>query len=141
MKKNSKNTLPTETTQKKNLIGKIFLLLLIVAALLAIYMLSIKFFFYEIVITAYYLILGTAVLTIFFLNRGFSLKPTQHEDLPSEWNHIEKQEYLDREKKRITISKKLLFVVFPIIVVLFIDIIDLYYVNIFRNIFSGGSAS
>ena len=141
MKKNSKNTLPSEVKTKKNPIVKISVLLLIFAAFLAVYMLSLKFFFYEIVITVYYLILGVAVLAIFFLNRGFSMKPTSPEDLPSEWNHIEKKEYLDREKKRIAISKKLIFLILPIIIVLFIDIIDLYYADIFRNIFSGGSAS
>ncbi len=141
MKKNSKNTLPAEAKPNKNLLGRIFLLLLIFVAFLAVYMLSLKFFFYEIVITAYYLILGAAVIAVFFLNRGFSMKPTPPEDLPSEWNHVEKQEYLDREKKRIAISKKLMFVILPIIIVLFIDVIDLYYADIFRNIISGGSAS
>lgn len=141
MKKSSKNTPIIPEKPKKNLLGKIFLLLLIFVALLAIYVLSLKFFFYEIVITAYYLILGAAILSVFFLNKGFSMKPTPHEELPSEWNHVEKQAYLDREKKRIAISKKLIFIIFPIIAVLFVDIISLYYADMFVKLFSGGSAS
>lgn len=141
MKKNSKTSLPAEKKPKKNLLGKILLILLMIAVFMFIYALSLKFFFYEIVITAYYVILGAAILTIFFLNRGFSLKPTPHEELPGEWNHIEKQNYLDREKKRIDISKKLVFIILPLIVVLFIDVIDLYYIDIFKNIFGGGSVS
>ena len=136
MKKNSKNSLPEEAKPKKNLLNKILILLLALAVLLALYVLSPKFFFYEIVITAYYIILGASVLAVFFLNRGFSMKPTLPENLPNEWNHVEKQEYLDREKKRIAISKKLMFVILPIIIVLFIDVIDLYYADIFRKFFS-----
>ena len=141
MKKNSKKSLPAPEKPKKNLLGKIFLLLLIFVAFLALYVLSLKYFFYEIVITAYYVILGAAVISIFFLNRGFSMKPTPPNELPDEWNHIEKQNYLDSEKKRISISKKLVFVILPIIIVLFIDIISLYYSDLFAKIFGGGFGS
>lgn len=67
------------------------------------------------------------VLSIAFviLNRGFDTKPPERNMLPDGWDEEKKTIFLDGDKKRRNIARKLLFIIIPLLLTFAFDIIYL----------------
>lgn len=75
-----------------------------------------------------YLILACVLfVAVIVLNRGTSGAMISAEDLPSDWDHIKKAEYLKSEQKRRRIAKYLLIPCIAFIGVFIFEIAELFY--------------
>ena len=97
---------------------------------------SLIFRFYEPVILAYYILAGVGIIAVFILNRGFNSRPTKREELSDDLTEEEKDAYLEEEKHRMGISRVLMYFILPLIVIIFIDLIDIYFGGIYKSLLS-----
>jgi hypothetical protein len=87
-----------------------------------------------------YVYLGAAlVLTLAYciVNRGFGRPISDPAALPDEWSAEEKSAYIADAARRHEIAKKLLYVLFPVVVVLMIDMIQLFVLPSVAAMFGG----
>ena len=75
----------------------------------------------------YYIAAAGLVIAYFIINRGFGSPITDASELPEEWDFKKKADYIADVTARHEKAKKLLYVLFPIVIVLMIDIITLFY--------------
>ena len=117
--------------KKKNLRILLYLVLNFFI-LFAVYQLFIRM--ESVVGTVLYLI-AAAVLTVLYyiINRGFGRPITDPGELPKEWNHKEKSEYIEKVTAAHERAKKLLYWLLPLIVVLGIDFINLFLLDGIRQ--------
>lgn len=81
-----------------------------------------------------YLLLGCAAfIAIYVLNRGFSSKPLKPEELPSDWNHVQKAEYMTKDVRRRRIAKYIMIPFIAFIFVFFWEIVEIYYLPIIKE--------
>ena len=86
-----------------------------------------------------YLFIAAALgltLAYFVINRGFGRPVTDASALPDEWSAKEKEDYIADAKARHERAKVLLYVLFPVIVVLMIDMIDLFVIDSLKSLFA-----
>lgn len=137
MKKN-RTALPLAEKNKrlKKALTRLGLLLLIFALFITVYEMSLIFRFYEPVILVYYILAGVGIIAVFILNRGFNSRPTKREELSDDLTEEEKDAYLEEEKHRMGISRVLMYFILPLIVIIFIDLIDIYFGGIYKSLLS-----
>ncbi len=77
----------------------------------------------------YLLYVAAAALFVayFVMNRGLGKPVTDPQELPDEWTHKEKSDYIAKVTAAHERAKKLLYVLLPLVAVLMIDIISLFY--------------
>ncbi len=75
----------------------------------------------------YYVAAAGLFIAYFTINRGLGKPVTDPQELPDEWTHKEKSDYIARVTAAHERAKKLLYVLMPLIAVLMIDIITLFY--------------
>lgn len=76
----------------------------------------------------YMIALAVLVILFFYWNGGtFDTKLPVAEDLPEEWDWKEKQAYIDRRKVDIARTRKLLYVLLPLLVTVGISYIELWF--------------
>lgn len=76
-----------------------------------------------------YLILGSvSFIAVVILNRGFSGKAVTAQELPSDWDHIKKAEYMKEDAHRRRIAKYIMIPCISFILVFFWEIVEIYYV-------------
>ncbi|MBR6558507.1 MAG: hypothetical protein IKT70_05790 [Clostridia bacterium] len=117
----------------KKALSRLGLLLLIFALFITVYEISLIFRFCEMLTLVYYVLAGVGVVAVFLLNRGFNSKPTKKEDLSDEMTDEEKDAYLEEEKRRMGISRVIMYFLLPLIVVIFIDLLDLYFRDLINS--------
>ena len=74
--------------------------------------------------------IGLAVLVIlfFYWNGGtFDTKLPLPEDLPEEWSHCEKRDYLEKRKAGTAKARKLLYILLPLLITIGISYIELWF--------------
>jgi|GEM_PF-4406841 len=71
----------------------------------------------------------------FIINRGFGQPITDASRLPDEWSAQEKADYIADAAARHARAKKLLYVLFPVVVVLMIDMIGLFVLDSLKSLF------
>lgn len=71
---------------------------------------------------------AAAALTVayYIMNHGFGKPEVGEDDLPAAWSHTEKCAYIDKLARDHERAKKLLYWLFPLILVLGLDVIDLF---------------
>lgn len=80
-----------------------------------------------------YLILGSvSFIAVVILNRGFSSKAVTADELPSDWNHIKKAEYMADDARRRRIAKYIMIPCIAFILVFFWEIVEIYYVPLIK---------
>ena len=117
------------------IVSRLLLVILIFAVLFFVYSLSVALRFYEVVITVYYCLLGAGIIALFVLYRGVPSKATDPADLPDEWDQNMKESYLEDEKKRRAAAKIIAMFVFPLVLVVFVDLVDLYFGDVINRLF------
>ncbi|MBR5452828.1 MAG: hypothetical protein IKV54_01990 [Clostridia bacterium] len=144
MKKNKAAPPAADKSKKlRKALSRLGLLLLVFALFVTIYEMSLLYRFYEPVILVYYILAGVGIVAVFILNRGLNSRPTEREMLSDDLTEEEKDAYLEEEKKRMRISRVLMYFILPLIVVIFIDLIDLYFGGIYKSLLAslGGKRS
>jgi len=117
--------------QKKNLRILLYLILNFFI-LFAVYQLFLRA--ESVVGTILYLVAAAALTVAYYvINRGFGKPITDPAELPKEWNHKEKSEYIEKVTAAHERAKKLLYWLFPLIVVLGIDFINLFLLDGIKN--------
>ena len=117
--------------QKKNLRILLYLILNF-CILFAVYQLFLRA--ESVVGTILYLVAAAALTVAYYIiNRGFGKPITDPAELPKEWNHKEKSEYIEKVTAAHERAKKLLYWLFPLIVVLGIDFINLFLLDGIKN--------
>ncbi len=84
----------------------------------------------------YAISLSAMIIAYFVYNKGILKKHITEDMLPSEWSFEEKTEYIRQIKQRAKNSKWMLTIIFPLIITFAIDIINLFLLDSFKNIFS-----
>ncbi len=75
-----------------------------------------------------YLVLACAAfVAIYVLNRGFSGKAVTADELPPEWDHIKKGEYMKKDARRRKIAKYIMIPFVSFVFVFFWEIIEIFY--------------
>lgn len=91
---------------------------------------------FSFVVFCIYAFLCTAfVLAYIIYNRGFSRKNLTLDRLPDYMTFAEKEEYIEDGKRRISQSRWLLVVIFPLMFSLFVDAIMLFTLPAFSSLF------
>lgn len=80
--------------------------------------------------------LGMTLAYIFY-NRGFSRRNLTSEMLPESWSAVQKQAFLDEDKKWREKSKWMLTILFPLIVTFFYEMVELFFLDNLKAIFPG----
>ena len=88
------------------------------------------------IMIVYALSLSAMIIAYFVYNKGILQKHITEDMFPSEWSFEEKNEYILQIKQRAKKSKWMLTVIFPLIITFAIDIINLFLLDSFKNIFS-----
>lgn len=82
-----------------------------------------------------YLILSCGLMIAYVtVNRGISRKPTPQEDLPDEWDHIKKAEFLEDEKKRRRVSRIIMMFFAAVSITLLVDMTELFFFDYIKEI-------
>lgn len=68
-------------------------------------------------------------------NRGLSRRNITHDMLPESWSAVQKQQFLDEDKKWKDKSKWMLTLLFPFIITFMFEVIDLFFIDYIKNIF------
>lgn len=79
---------------------------------------------------------GVLLIAYCAINGGFSRPDIGEEDLPSDWSPSEKCAFLDEAKARHKKANKLLYWLLPLILVIAIDFIGLFFSDFIRQVFS-----
>ena len=91
---------------------------------------------FSFVVFCIYAFLCTAfVLAYIIYNRGFSRKNLTFDRLPDYMTFAEKEEYIEDGKRRISQSRWLLVVIFPLMFSLFVDAVMLFTLPAFSSLF------
>ena len=91
---------------------------------------------FSFVVFCIYAFLCTAfVLAYIIYNRGFSRKNLTLDRLPDYMTFAEKEEYIEDGKRRISQSRWLLVVIFPLMFSLFVDAVMLFTLPAFSSLF------
>ena len=72
----------------------------------------------------------------YIVNRGFGQPITDEAALPEAWSAEEKCAYIKDVRARHERAKKLLYWLFPIVITLMIDVLDLFVLDSLRGIFT-----
>lgn len=83
-----------------------------------------------------YLYLGAvAVLAVayYIINRGFGKPITDADTLPDSWSYKEKCDYVEHVRARHESAKKILYWLFPLILVLLIDFVSVFLLDALRG--------
>ncbi len=82
---------------------------------------------YTILMWVYLILAGVGFIAVVVLNRGFSGAVPTADELPSVWNHVEKQAYIDDARRRRKLAKCFLVPTIAFLFVFIYEIIELYY--------------
>ncbi|MBE6632001.1 MAG: hypothetical protein E7623_04795 [Ruminococcaceae bacterium] len=115
--------------EKKQISGKLkeMVLLLTLTVLFAvIYQIAMRSYIYYAV---HLYSIGASILIVifFFMNGGFSKDMPQRDRLPDEWDEEKKTSFLEKLAKRKKKARKLLFVIFPLLISLLIDCVVVFF--------------
>lgn len=122
------NNLPEKPGKKlsANAAKTIISLLLCFGAAFLIYVLILKYEFalgYHLL----YIVTGVLCCVVVVLNGGFSKSVPSPEQLRDDWDDEKKQKFISRIEKGKAIAKKLMIVLVPLLAVIMIDIISLFW--------------
>ena len=89
----------------------------------------------ESMIGTYVYLIATAALTIayYIINRGFGSPITDASLLPASWSYKEKCDYVEHVRARHESAKKILYWLFPLILVLLIDFVSVFLLDALRG--------
>ena len=120
---------------KKSSLRILLFLALNFVILFAVYQLFLKM---ESMLGTVLYLLAAAVLTVVYyvMNRGFGKPDIDPATLPSEWNPPKKSAYIEERRAAHERAKKILYWLFPLILVIGIDFIDLFLMDGIRDAFS-----
>ncbi|MBO4220194.1 MAG: hypothetical protein J5933_04655 [Clostridia bacterium] len=135
MAKNNEPESGEHSGKAGRIVSRLLLVVLILAVLFFIYTMSVALRFYEIVITVYYCLLGAGIIALFVLYRGAPSKSTDPADLPEDWDQSMKDSYIADEKKRRSAAKIIAMFVFPLVLIVFVDLVDLYFGDVIKRLF------
>ena len=99
--------------------------------------------FFSITTLVYYSVAALLLLAIFILNRGFTKGAFTPELFPVESypNRDEVDVICARVNKQKAIAKKLMLILIPFLVTIFLDLIDLFYGDLFEKLISSFSGT
>lgn len=121
--------------KKKEKKKRIIITLVNTVVLYVLYLVLMQFDFFQIPLIIYLSVLTVLGLGYVFYNRGFSRKNLTIDMLPSSWSEEKKIEYLEDGKRRLQKSQWCLYLIFPLVFTLFMDIFYLYiYVPYFSEV-------
>ncbi|MBQ9759730.1 MAG: hypothetical protein IJW16_00115 [Clostridia bacterium] len=79
---------------------------------------------------------AVSAIVFIFYNRGFYAAKATPEQLPNNMSHAEKQEYIKEGKERLSRSRWMITLIFPLILALAADMIYLYFFPSIQELFS-----
>ena len=82
---------------------------------------------------ALYILAAVLFLVFFFVNRGFSSRLPEREQLPEEWSEEQKDLFLEEEGRRKRIARPIMVVLVP---VLLLVAADMLYLVLIRDLLS-----
>ncbi len=88
---------------------------------------------YSIMMWTYLILAGAGFVATVIINKGFYGKLPTADELPSNWDHVKKTNYITDATKRRRISKYVLIPTVAFIFVFFYEIIELYYFPAISN--------
>ena len=117
---------------KKKPLRILLLLVLNFVILFAVYQIFLKM---ESMLGTILYLIAAAVLTVVYyvMNRGFGKPEIDPDTLPADWNPQKKCAYIDERRAAHERAKKLLYWLFPLILVIGIDFIDLFLLDGIRD--------
>ena len=87
--------------------------------------------------TILYLVLAAGLtLAYYIVNRGFGQPITDPDQLPKEWSAKKKCDYVAHVTARHEKARLILYVLLPVVLVLMLDMINIFVLDNFRNLFS-----
>ncbi len=90
---------------------------------------------FTVLMWVYLILAGLLFVAFVIVNRGTSTVPLTPEDLPSDWDHIKKAEFLEDDKRRRRIAKYLLIPCIAFIGVFIFEIAELFYAPAIKDWF------
>lgn len=116
--------------KRKGIDGKslkeMLLLLALTVLFVAVYQTAMRFYLYFTV--HIYTVAASVLIVVFFImNGGFSKELPDRSRLPAEWSEKQKDDCLEGLKKRKEKARKLLFVIFPLLVSLLVECIFVFF--------------
>lgn len=121
--------MPDKLPKEKKKFNRLLLLALWFVSLFAVYEVGVHYEFKP-VIHIYCAALCILAIAFVAVNRGTSVKPPLPDELPDEWDHIKKQEYIDAAKARAEKAKLLLY---PFLSILLTLLFDWIYLMLFSD--------
>ena len=88
---------------------------------------------WKFVVIAYVAVASVLIIAYFIINRAFTGSGVTYEMLPDTMTHDEKEEYLADVADREKLSRPLLFVIFPVIITLLVDLFRLFVLDGFMG--------
>lgn len=106
-------------------------LLLIVAVntviIFGFYRLMLNFYYFEYVMGTYMIVMAGFIFGYLIYNRGMTRRNITIDMLPDEWSEEQKNEYIEDGQRRLTKSKWMLTIIFPLILTFLFDCIELFW--------------
>lgn len=115
----------------------LILLVVVTVAVFVAYRFFMQFEYFRIVLAAYMIIAAALVLTYVIYNRGMSRRGVTADMLPESWSEEEKAEFIADSERRFKRSRWLLIPIFAFFFTFAMDIIELFVVPFFSNMFGG----
>lgn len=148
-KKHKKTTSPAETTPAGEVKAKLrsfnykkaLLILVSTLAAFVLYeaLISVRFLpigGIPVIMPVYFIVSGALTVAIIFLNHGFSPKPVTPDMLAGLGDTAELEAACERINRQKKTAKRLMLVLLPFLLSVFLDIIYLFYGDMFLSIFS-----
>lgn len=133
MKKYKRKQTPTLRSEVKKLNWrKIGTLALSFVIIYVIYRVACEFNFYPI-LPVYLGIITVLIVAFLILNRGFDRQSPTPDMLPDTMTPVEKDAYIEVDKRHKAWARKLLYLLIPFILTIMLDMIWLAYIDPFTN--------
>jgi len=91
---------------------------------------------FDMILVVYTALAAVIAIAYFFYNRGFSGKGVTPEMLPDTMTEEEKNAFIEDSKRRMTRSRWVLTVLFPLILAIALDMIYLFLIPMIKEMFS-----
>mgnify|MGYP001203520548 CR=1 FL=1 len=133
-KKDGRNNGERYTGPKKFNFRLLFILVCNTILIFSIYRIGVHYEFVP-MIWIYFGVTFALSLAYIIYNRGLSRRNITPDMLPDNWSAVEKQKFFDEDKAWREKSKWMLTIIIPLIFTFMFEMIDLYFIDYFKNLF------
>ena len=113
---------PLNRGLKRESLRTLVILLLTFACVFGIFQTAVHYKF-ALIYPIYYFGTGVLFLVFFFVNRGFTRETPLPDQLPEKWDEAKKLDFIESDKRRKRIARKIMLVLVPFLLTIGIDIV------------------